>query len=220
MKKKFVKVALLSVLTCGLPATFTSCDDDGWKDRTNVLDQEMAEKGELIDKLSDQINTLNTQIAQYKAEGEAAQKAADAAMAAAKDAKKAGDDAMAAAKTADAAAQLAAQSAAEAKEEAAKALKANYEELKALIDANAKEIAANKALIEGNTELLNQYKDLIDGNTVKINDNAGAIAKILESLKGYATNDQLADVAKDLNEKLEAAGVKADNAIEIGRAHV
>lgn len=213
MKKKFVKVALLSVLTCGLPATFTSCDDDGWKDRTNVLDQEMAEKGELIDKLSDQINTLNTQIAQYKAEGEAAQKAADAAMAAAKDAKKAGDDAMAAAKTADAAAQLAAQSAAEAKEEAAKALKANYEELKALIDANAKEIAANKALIEGNTELLNQYKDLIDGNTVKINDNAGAIAKILESLKGYATNDQLADVAKDLNEKLEAAGVKADNAI-------
>lgn len=209
MKKKFVKVALLSVLTCGLPATFTSCDDDGWKDRTNVLDEEMAEKGELIDKLSDQINTLNTQIAQYKAEGEAAQKAADAAMTAAKEAKKAGDDAMAAAKTADAAAQLAAQSAAEAKEEAAKALKANYEELKALIDANAKEIAANKALIEGNTELLNQYKDLIDGNTVKINDNAGAIAKILESLKGYATNDQL----DELNEKLEAAGVKADNAI-------
>ncbi len=209
MKKKFVKVALLSVLTCGLPATFTSCDDDGWKDRTNVLDEEMAEKGELIDKLSDQINTLNTQIAQYKAEGEAAQKTADAAMAAAKEAKKAGDDAMAAAKTADAAAQLAAQSAAEAKEEAAKALKANYEELKALIDANAKEIAANKALIEGNTELLNQYKDLIDGNTVKINDNAGAIAKILESLKGYATNDQL----DELNEKLEAAGVKADNAI-------
>ena len=213
MKKKFVKVALLSVLTCGLPATFTSCDDDGWKDRTNVLDEEMAEKGELIDKLSDQINTLNTQIAQYKAEGEAAQKAADAAMAAAKDAKKAGDDAMAAAKTADAAAQLAAQSAAEAKEEAAKALKANYEELKALIDANAKEIAANKALIEGNKALIEQYKGLIDGNTVKINDNAGAIAKILESLKSYATNDQLADVVKDLNEKLEAAGVKSDNAI-------
>lgn len=213
MKKKFVKVALLSVLTCGLPATFTSCDDDGWKDRTNVLDEEMAEKGELIDKLSDQINTLNTQIAQYKAEGEAAQKAADAAMAAAKDAKKAGDDAMAAAKTADAAAQLAAQSAAEAKEEAAKALKANYEELKALIDANAKEIAANKALIEGNKALIEQYKGLIDGNTVKINDNAGAIAKILESLNSYATNDQLADVVKDLNEKLEAAGVKSDNAI-------
>lgn len=213
MKKKFVKVALLSVLTCGLPATFTSCDDDGWKDRTNVLDQEMAEKGELIDKLSDQINTLNTQIAQYKAEGEAAQKAADAAMAAAKDAQKAGDDAMAAAKAADASAQLAAQAAAEAKEEAAKALKANYEDLKALIDANAKEIAANKALIEGNKALIEQYKGLIDGNTVKINDNAGAIAKILESLKSYTTNDQLADVVKDLNEKLEAAGVKSDNAI-------
>ena len=173
----------------------------------------MAEKGELIDKLSDQINTLNTQIAQYKAEGEAAQKAADEAKAAADKAQKAGDDAMAAAKTADAAAQLAAQAAAEAKEEAAKALKANYEELKALIDANASEIAANKALIEGNKALIEQYKGLIDGNTVKINDNAGAIAKILESLKSYATNDQLADVVKDLNEKLEAAGVKSDNAI-------
>lgn len=179
MKKKFVKVALLSVLTCGLPATFTSCDDDGWKDRTNVLDEEMAEKGELIDKLSDQINTLNTQIAQYKAEGEAAQKAADAAMAAAKDA--------------DAAAQLAAQAAAEAKQQAAEALKANYEALKALIDANASEIAAN---------------------TGKINDNAGTIAKILESLKGYTTNDQLSDVVKDINDKLEAAGVKSDAAFD------
>ncbi|MDE5916093.1 MAG: hypothetical protein K2G71_05925, partial [Duncaniella sp.] len=64
MKKKFVKVALLSVLTCGLPAAFTSCDDDGWKDRTNVLDEEMAEKGELIDKLSEQAKALETQIAQ------------------------------------------------------------------------------------------------------------------------------------------------------------
>lgn len=217
MKKKFVKVALLSVLTCGLPAAFTSCDDDGWKDRTNVLDEEMAEKGELIDKLSEQAKALETQIAQCKSEGEAAQKAADAAMEAAKKAQTAGDDAMAAAKAADAAAKLAEAAAAEAKAEAAASLKAQYDELIALINANAKEIAANKALIEGNKALIDQYKGLIDGNTVKINDNAGAIAKILEQLNSFATNDavdsSLKEMADEINKKLEAAGVKTDNAL-------
>lgn len=217
MKKKFVKVALLSVLTCGLPAAFTSCDDDGWKDRTNVLDKEMAEKGELIDKLSEQAKALETQIAQCKSEGEAAQKAADAAMEAAKKAQTAGDDAMAAAKAADAAAKLAEAAAAEAKAEAAASLKAQYDELIALINANAKEIAANKALIEGNKALIDQYKGLIDGNTVKINDNAGAIAKILEQLNSFATNDavdsSLKEMADEINKKLEAAGVKTDNAL-------
>ena len=217
MKKKFVKVALLSVLTCGLPAAFTSCDDDGWKDRTNVLDQEMAEKGELIDKLSEQAKALETQIAQCKSEGEAAQKAADAAMEAAKKAQTAGDDAMAAAKAADAAAKLAEAAAADAKAEAAAALKAQYDELIALINANAKEIAANKALIEGNKALIDQYKGLIDGNTVKINDNAGAIAKILEQLNSFATSDavdsSLKEMADEINKKLEAAGVKTDNAL-------
>ena len=217
MKKKFVKVALLSVLTCGLPAAFTSCDDDGWKDRTNVLDQEMAEKGELIDKLSEQAKALETQIAQCKSEGEAAQKAADAAMEAAKKAQTAGDDAMAAAKAADAAAKLAEAAAADAKAEAAAALKAQYDELIALINANANEIAANKALIEGNKALIDQYKGLIDGNTVKINDNAGAIAKILELLNSFATSDavdsSLKEMADEINKKLEAAGVKTDNAL-------
>lgn len=217
MKKKFVKVALLSVLTCGLPAAFTSCDDDGWKDRTNVLDEEMAEKGELIDKLSEQAKALETQIAQCKSEGEAAQKAADAAMEAAKKAQTAGDDAMAAAKAADAAAKLAEAAAADAKAEAAASLKAQYDELIALINANAKEIAANKALIEGNKALIDQYKGLIDGNTVKINDNAGAIAKILEQLNSFATNDavdsSLKEMADEINKKLEAAGVKTDNAL-------
>lgn len=217
MKKKFVKVALLSVLTCGLPAAFTSCDDDGWKDRTNVLDQEMAEKGELIDKLSEQAKALETQIAQCKSEGEAAQKAADAAMEAAKKAQTAGDDAMAAAKAADAAAKLAEAAAADAKAEAAAALKAQYDELIALINANANEIAANKALIEGNKALIDQYKGLIDGNTVKINDNAGAIAKILEQLNSFATSDavdsSLKEMADEINKKLEAAGVKTDNAL-------
>ena len=136
MKKKFVKVALLSVLTCGAPAMFTSCDDDGWKDRTNVLDQEMAEKGELINKLTEQTKALDTQIAQYKQQGEAAQKSADDAMAAAQKAQTAGDDARAAAKAADAAAKLAEASAAEAKKEAAEALKKQSDELIALIEAN------------------------------------------------------------------------------------
>ncbi|MBD5266104.1 MAG: hypothetical protein HDS44_03970 [Bacteroides sp.] len=213
MKKKFVKVALLSVLTCGAPAMFTSCDDDGWKDRTNVLDQEMAEKGELINKLTEQTKALDTQIAQYKQQGEAAQKSADDAMAAAQKAQTAGDDAMAAAKAADAAAKLAEASAAEAKKEAAEALKKQYDELIALIEANTKEIAANKALIEGNTALIEQYKGLIDGNTVKINDNAGAIEKILADLKNYATSEDLKGVTEELNQKLEAAGVQAANAI-------
>lgn len=221
MKKNFLKIALLSVIACGMPATFTSCDDDGWKSRCDTLEVKSDDVAKLIEQLSNQVKTLETQIAQNKQDAATAQKAADAAMAAAQAAQKAGDDAMAAAKTADAAAKAAAAAAAEAKAEAAAALKAQYEELIALINANKAELAAQKALIEGNAALIAQYKNLIDGNTVKINDNAGAIAKILEELKKYATSDQLA--AQDealkalidaLDKKLEAAGTNAQTAIE------
>lgn len=221
MKKNFLKIALLSVIACGMPATFTSCDDDGWKSRCDTLEVKSDDAAKLIEQLSNQVKTLETQIAQNKQDAATAQKAADAAMAAAQAAQKAGDDAMAAAKTADAAAKAAAAAAAEAKAEAAAALKAQYEELIALINANKAELAAQKALIEGNAALIAQYKNLIDGNTVKINDNAGAIAKILEELKKYATSDQLA--AQDealkalidaLDKKLEAAGTNAQTAIE------
>lgn len=195
MKKKFLNVALLSVIACGAPATFTSCDDDGWKDRTNVLDEEMAENSKLIEQLTSQTKALETQIAQYKQEGDAAAKAADAAKAAADAAQKSGDDAMAAAKAADAAAQLAAKAAADAKAEAAEALKAQYDELIALIKANASEIA---------------------NNTGKITDNANAIAGILESIKGSdakiegleGTVAGLQAAIAVLNGEAEALGVK------------
>lgn len=222
MKKKILNVALLSVIACGAPATFTSCDDDGWKDRTNVLDEEMAENSKLIEQLTSQTKALETQIAQYKQEGDAAAKAADAAKAAADAAQKTGDDAMAAAKAADAAAQLAAKAAADAKAEAADALKKQYDELIALIKANAKEIESNSGKINDNANAIAKILETIDGSSKTFKDLQGTVAGLqvaIEALNGKAESLGLdvANLKKTMDEelgKLEAnllAEIKKNN---------
>lgn len=147
MKKRFLNLALLSLLTVSMPIGFTSCSDND--DDIQRLDQATDDLNSQIAKLSEAINANKTAAANAAAN-------ADAAIKAAAEAAQKGDQALAEAQAAAAQAELAKQAAAEAKAEALAEIKAQAEALQKLISANssaietnAKDIAALLGRIEG-----------------------------------------------------------------------
>ncbi len=204
MKKKFVQVALLSLVACGPAASLVSCSDDDWKNPVQEVENSTAEINKTLGQIDQQIKDLEAKIAENK---EAAAAAATAAANAMKAAQDAADEAVAASKAAEAAAKLAEEAAAKAQAAAAEELKQAYEELKALIQQNADAIAANKNLIDGNTEKINENTGKIEGNTKAIQD-------ILDKLVGYATSDEVNEKYAELKDLLAANGVDINNLSE------
>lgn len=147
MKKRFLNLALLSLLTVSMPIGFTSCSDND--DDIDRLDQTTNDLTSQIAKLSEAIDANKTAAANAAAN-------ADAAIKAAADAAQKGDKALAEAQAAAAQAELAKQAAAQAKADALAEIKAQAEALQKLISANssaietnAKDIAALLGRIEG-----------------------------------------------------------------------
>lgn len=147
MKKRFLNLALLSLLTVSMPIGFTSCSDND--DDIDRLDQTTNDLSSQIAKLSEAIDANKTAAANAAAN-------ADAAIKAAADAAQKGDKALAEAQAAAAQAELAKQAAAQAKADALAEIKAQAEALQKLISANssaietnAKDIAALLGRIEG-----------------------------------------------------------------------
>jgi predicted nucleic acid-binding Zn-ribbon protein len=204
MKKKFVQVALLSLVACGPAASLVSCSDDDWKNPVQEVENSTAEINKTLGQIDQQIKDLDAKIAENK---EAAAAAATAAANAMKAAQDAADEAVAASKAAEAAAKLAEEAAAKAQAAAAEELKQAYEELKALIQQNADAIAANKNLIDGNTEKINENTGKIEGNTKAIQD-------ILDKLAGYANSDEVNEKYAELKDLLAANGVDINNLSE------
>ena len=133
MKRKFLKVSLLMLLTGAMSATFVGCKD---------YDDDITNINSTTDSMSEQMKALESAL---KANQDAAAAAAASAQQALKDAADAaakGDQALAAAKAAEAQADLAKQAAAQAKVDAIKEV---TEALKPLIDNNAAASAANAA---------------------------------------------------------------------------
>lgn len=197
MKKKFVQVAIFSLVATGAASMLVSCENDDWKTPVEEVESNNAEISKTLGLIDQTIKELDTKISENKAAAEAAAKAAADAMKAAGDA---ADEALAAAKAAEAASKLAEEAAAKAQQAAAEELKAAYEELKNLISQNADAIALNKALIDGNT-------DKINANSTKIEGNTQAIERILAQLADYAKSSDVEEKYQGLADKLAAAGV-------------
>lgn len=196
MKKKFVKVALLSLVACSAPAAFVSCNNDDWKNPVNNVETSVEGINNTLTDMKGQVTALDSKISDNKTAAEAAAKAAQAALDAAQAAGVSAEDAK---KYADEAAQkFAEEAAAKAVAESAEQLKGEIEALMAIIEANKTAIADNKALIDGNTAS-------ISANAGKIQGNTEAIASILESISSLqeGMDGQYADLAA----KLEAANV-------------
>ncbi|MDE6793944.1 MAG: hypothetical protein K2J63_01405 [Muribaculaceae bacterium] len=232
MKKKFVKVALLSLVTCSAPAAFVSCNNDDWKNPVDKVETSVEGINNTLTEMKGQVTALDSKISENKAAVEAAAKAAQAAMdaaqaaaASAEEAKKDSDEAAKkyadeAKKYADEAAQkFAEEAAAKAIAESAEQLKSEIEALMSIIEANKAAIAENKALIDGNSEK-------ISANAGKIQGNTDAIAAILESVSSLqegldGLKDALNGVQGDLNGvKDDVAAKYAELATKLEEANV
>lgn len=141
MKKKFVKVALLSLTACTMPAAFVSCDNDDWKAPVNDVESSVDGLNKTLTEMKGQVSSLDSKIAENKSAAEAANAAAKAAMEAAQAAGTSAEDAK---KYADEAAQKFAE------EAAAKAMAESAEQLKAEVEALMAQIQANKGATEEN----------------------------------------------------------------------
>ena len=162
MKKKFVKVALLSLTACTMPAAFVSCDNDDWKAPVNDVESSVDGLNKTLTEMKGQVSSLDSKIAENKSAAEAANAAAKAAMEAAQAAGTSAEDAK---KYADEAAQkFAEEAAAKAMAESAEQLKAEVETLMAQIQANKGATEENKtqiATVAGKCEALgNDVADL------------------------------------------------------------
>lgn len=147
MKKRFLNLALLSLLTVSMPVGFTSCSDN---------DDDIKKLEQTTDDLNSQIAKLSEAINENKAAAANAAANAEAALKAASEAAQKGDQALAEAQAAAAQAELAKQAAAQAKADALAEIKAQAEALQQLINSNsadieqnAKDIAALIGRIEG-----------------------------------------------------------------------
>lgn len=207
MKKKFVKVALLSLVACSAPAAFVSCNNDDWKNPVDKVETSVDGINNTLTEMKGQVSALDSKISENKAAAEAANKAAQDAMKAAQDANTSAEDAK---KYADEAAQkFAEEAAAKAIAESAEQLKSEIESLMSLIEANKTAIAENKALIDGNTEKISANAGKIQGNTEAIATILESISSLEDGLNGLkeSADGQYADLAA----KLEAANVNISN---------
>lgn len=188
MRKKVVKVALLSLVACGTPTAFVSCSDDDWKSPVETVETSVEGINNTIKQLDAQITALDGKIAENKAAAEAAAKAAADAMQKAQDAATSAEDAKKYAE--EAAKKYAEEAAANALAQAAEQLKAEIEAVKALIEENKTAIAANKALIDGNTAEILRLAGLISGNSDLIAGNTASIEEAVKIIKENAANIQ------------------------------
>lgn len=171
-KKRFLNLAVCSLLVCGMPVAMTGCKD---------YDDDISGINTTTDGLSQQLKALQTELAAAK----------DAAAAAANDVKAAQQSADQAKAEAAAATKAAADAKAAAIEAAiaeVQKLSGTLNNLTSLSESQAKEIAALAGKIEGIEKGLSNI-DLTDINK-KIGDNAAAIVEINKQLA--AVNTQLA----------------------------
>ncbi len=168
-KKRFLNLAVCSLLVGGMPVAVTSCKD---------YDDDITNINTTTDGLSKQLQTLQSELNAAK----------DAAAAAANDVKKAQQ----AADQAMAEAAAATKAAAEAKAEAIKAamdeitkLQGTISNLSSVNEEQAKQIAALAGKIEGIEKGLSNI-DLTDVNK-KIGENASAIVEINKQLQAVET---------------------------------
>lgn len=98
MKKRFLNLALLSLLTVSMPVGFTSCSDN---------DDDIKKLEQTTDDLNSQIAKLSEAINENKAAAANAAANAEAALKAASEAAQKGDQALAEAQAAAAQAELA-----------------------------------------------------------------------------------------------------------------
>lgn len=199
MKKRFLNLALLSLLTVSMPIGFTSCSDND--DDIDRLDQTTGDLSSQIAKLEEAIKANQT----------AAQNAAanaDSAIKAAADAAQKGDNALAEAQAAAAQAELAKQAAAQAKADALAEIKAQAEALQKLISANSSAIETNArdiVALLGRIEGVEASLKSIDVEKI-----AGEIASLQK---------ELAEQIAESNKALEAVNVQL-RALEVFKSAI
>ena len=218
MKKRFLKIALLSLVSVSMPMSFTSCKD---------YDDDITNINENADGLQKQISTLEQAINELKGQATAAAENATKAAQAAQEAKQAaaaaqqaGDDAAAEAQKALAEAQEAKQLAALAQEAAANAKAEALAEAKAwatdLLNGKASQEDLN-ALGNRIAALEEKLNNLTPGQTPEVPDYSDAIAALqtqIDALKGYATSIEALQTAdNELKAKIEAEIAAVNSAI-------
>ncbi len=220
MKKRFFKVALLSLLTVALPTTFTGCKD--YDDDIDNLDSK-------TDDIQKQLNALSEALKGYQSEAataaQAAQDAAAKAQAAADQAEKDAQEAIALAKAAQAAA---AQAKADAVAQIMAELKnyATTTDLNALADritaventiktltggSDVTNLAQTVATLQNQVNALNNYKTLLEqlsglnNAAQQIKDATAAIATINGEITTIKNNySDLTQTVSGLDQKLQA----------------
>jgi len=185
-KKRFLNLAVCSLLLAGTPIAVTSCKD---------YDDDITSINSTTDGLSKQLESLQTALKAAEDAAAAAANDVKVAQSAAEKAQQSGDAAAQAAAEAKADAAAAAKAANEAKAEAIKAAMAEVEKLQAsinnlnsLTDEQAKELAALSGKING-IELELSKIDLTE-----VNNKIGANAKLISDL-----NTQLTTIQTQLN---------------------
>lgn len=182
MKKAFLKVAFISLMTATIPAALVGCKDydDDIASLNNKIDGLQTEFNNKLEKqeaaLKAQADALSAATAELEAEAKAAAEAAEAAANAAAAAQKTGDDALAAAQAANAEAELAKQAAADAKAEA-------IAEATRLVQELQSEISGKIADLQD--ELGDKYselKDEIDGQAAQFDAKISALNGLITGI--------------------------------------
>lgn len=174
-KKRFLNLAVCSLLVAGMPVAVTSCKD---------YDDDITSINTTTDGLSKQLQSLQTELTAAK----------DAAAAAANDVKaaqKAADEAKAEAAAATKAAAEAKAAAIQAAMDEVKKLQASITSLNTLTDEQAQQLAALAGKIEGIEKGLSNI-DLADVNK-KIGEHAAAIVEINTKLQAIETQQTALD---------------------------
>ena len=209
MKKTFLKATLFSLMLAAVPATMlTGCkdyDDDitNLNGKVDSLTPNFDNKLEAQEQaLTNQINAINKQIADYNATAQkAAADAAEAAKAAAA-AKAAGDEAMAAANEAKAEAAAATKAVAEARAEALEAVKTEIEALQSTIEGQIEDLNAKAgANAEQLAEVMKDIEEL-QANAVTQSDLDAAIEALKEELAGTGNPGAIEDLLDEYMAKV------------------
>lgn len=182
MKKKFLKVALFSLIMAAPATSFVSCTDYD-DDITNLTTNDDKLQEEFNNKLEQQAKALDAKIEELKtaqtaleASAKKAGEAAEAAAKAAADAQKTGDEALQQAMTANAQAEAALKAVDEAK---AAVLAETIEQIKALKESIDAQIADLKA----------QYGKDYEALTAAINESTKNLEKQIADLKAKHGED-------------------------------
>lgn len=204
MKKTFLKVSLIGLLSVSMPFSFTSCKD---------YDDDISSLNQKTDGLSNQLTALESALSDAKAAAAAAQKAAEDAAAAAQAAQTTGDAAAQEAAEAKQEAQAAAKAAADAK---AEAIEAAVDQVKELLKgyASADDLSKLAGTIEGIQKGLSDLEEDLKALDAEVDQNARAITAIntqIAALQKFeeatgkdltSIKNEIADLKSQLNDKV------------------